>query len=156
MQRVVGICTTTGTMKKSQSIPIQREELSAAEIQKGEEKRQSDLIADYQDFVFCSRIVNGMKERQKDSRRIDLRYQNQALIDHVVITRSSPRKKQMPADRTPSSSLLRATLNPYYRRSNSHHENYYYTSENMGLVGMDVGHRIVSDDEEEMMFEMDS
>lgn len=42
------------------------------------------LIADYKDYVFYDRVVKGMKRRQDRTRDITLRYENQALIDHIV------------------------------------------------------------------------
>ena len=44
----------------------------------------SALIADYKDYVFYDRVVKGMRRRQDRTRDIILRYENQALIDHIV------------------------------------------------------------------------
>lgn len=53
-----------------------------------DENTQCDLhhamIADYKDYVFYHRIVKGMRKRQDSTRDIALRYENQALIDHIV------------------------------------------------------------------------
>jgi hypothetical protein len=81
-------------MTKSNSIPIAITSKGA----RNEAKQQLDAakMADFNDYLFCSRLVNGMKERQRDSCDVGLRYQNQALIDHIVCTRNSPKKVKIP------------------------------------------------------------
>ena len=71
---------------KSQSIPITRNSISARE---DAEQQREAMIADFKDYLFFNRLVDGMKQRQSKSRCIDLRYQNQALINHLTATRNT-------------------------------------------------------------------
>jgi hypothetical protein len=73
-------------MTRTQSIPIRSKAITDRDE---EDQHRGAIVADYQDYLFYSRIVGGMKERQDKSRSIDLRYQNQALIDHITNTRNS-------------------------------------------------------------------
>ena len=70
---------------KSQSIPITR--TSKSRTEDAELKREA-MIADFKDYQFYSRLVDGIQQRQNKSRSIDLRYQNQALINHLTATRN--------------------------------------------------------------------
>jgi len=45
------------------------------------------LLADYRDYAFYSRVVEGMRRAQDHTRDIALRYENQAMIDGIVRTR---------------------------------------------------------------------
>jgi len=45
------------------------------------------MMADYVDFCFASRLVSGMQKRQSFTHDVSLRYENQALIDHIIATR---------------------------------------------------------------------
>lgn len=45
--------------------------------------------ADLQDYLFYNRIMSGLKAKQSKSRCLDLRYQNQVLMDHIRDTRYS-------------------------------------------------------------------
>jgi len=46
-------------------------------------------MADYVDYCFATRLVNGMQKRQSMTHDISLRYENQALIDHIIATRQN-------------------------------------------------------------------
>ena len=50
------------------------------------------MLADYKDYVFYSRVVEGMRRQQGKTKDVALRYENQALIDHVVRTRHAQNK----------------------------------------------------------------
>jgi hypothetical protein len=45
------------------------------------------IMADFADFVFCSRLVHGIQKKQSITHNIALRYENQALIDHIIAIR---------------------------------------------------------------------
>jgi len=45
--------------------------------------------ADFQDYLFYNRIMSGLKAKHSKSRCLDLRYQNQILMDHIRDTRYS-------------------------------------------------------------------
>jgi hypothetical protein len=53
-------------------------------------------FADYVDFCFASRLVHGMQKRQSMTHDISLRYENQALIDHIVATRQNRSLHRVP------------------------------------------------------------
>lgn len=72
-------------MAKTQNIPIARNYQKAFEEQL--ELHQETLIADYKDYIFYSRLLEGMQEKQDKTSDRALRYENQALIDHIVRTR---------------------------------------------------------------------
>ena len=73
-------------MARSRRIPIDRPTQLGYEQA---ERHQQSVIADYKDFVFYSRLVDGMRKKQDATQDIRLRYQNQALIDHIVYTRNT-------------------------------------------------------------------
>ena len=74
-------------MMRSRNIPISVEEKDNGQSIIEHELEQDMKLADYRDFVFCSRLVDGMSRKQERTRDIGLRYENQALIDHIVSTR---------------------------------------------------------------------
>jgi hypothetical protein len=74
-------------MTKSQTIPI-RTNLQSA-IDQAEEERAAAMTADFRDYQFCSRLVDGMTERQRRSECIDLVHTNQELIHHIICTRNA-------------------------------------------------------------------
>jgi hypothetical protein len=83
------------TMMKSRSIPIASKDRSDNESGLTE-LEQDEMLADYKDYCFYTRLVAGMSRKQRMTRDVSLRYQNQALIDHIIDTRheASPSKKQ--------------------------------------------------------------
>ena len=66
----------------TKSIPIHKNNQRTSEEE--EEQRNTDMLADYRDYLFYSRVVEGMRRVQDHTRDIALRYENQAVIDHVV------------------------------------------------------------------------
>eukprot|EP00429_Kryptoperidinium_foliaceum_P006112 CAMPEP_0176016918 /NCGR_PEP_ID=MMETSP0120_2-20121206/8097_1 /TAXON_ID=160619 /ORGANISM="Kryptoperidinium foliaceum, Strain CCMP 1326" /LENGTH=138 /DNA_ID=CAMNT_0017349927 /DNA_START=14 /DNA_END=430 /DNA_ORIENTATION=+ len=69
----------------TKSIPINQDIKALREEEA--EQHQHEMLADYKDYIFYSRIVEGMRRKQGNTRDIALRYENQALIDHIVRTR---------------------------------------------------------------------
>ncbi|KAL3937589.1 MAG: hypothetical protein SGBAC_007329 [Bacillariaceae sp.] len=70
----------------SSSIPIARDwKLLQVEAMEAQDARRADL----QDYLFYNRVMSGLKAKQSKSRCLDLRYQNQVLIDHIRDTRYS-------------------------------------------------------------------
>jgi hypothetical protein len=47
------------------------------------------IVADYIDLCFATRLVNGMQKKQSFTRDVSLRYENQAVIDHIIATRQN-------------------------------------------------------------------
>jgi hypothetical protein len=88
-------------MTKSRSIPIASKDRSEDERSLTELGHEEQL-ADYLDYCFYTRLVAGMSRKQRMTRDSSLRYQNQALIDHIIDTRHKaspsrkPRKRNMP------------------------------------------------------------
>ena len=72
---------------RSRSIPISNDAKGDGQSVSDHELEQDMKLADYRDFVFCSRLVDGMSRKQERTRDIALRYENQALIEHIVSTR---------------------------------------------------------------------
>jgi hypothetical protein len=123
----------SNNMTQSRSIPITGNSKAARD----EADQQRDEMVDFQDYLFYSRIVDGMKKRQAKTRCIDLRYQNQALIDHITYTRK--------ADLSASQMMHHAsTLGGSFQNS-------------QGLISncVSVTLSLVNDDQEDMMFEME-
>ena len=81
---------------QTQSIPIIKDP-KVTEEDVG--KQYEAMIADFHDYVFYSRLVHGLQQRQKNtSRFVDSRYQNQVLINRLTKTRNailSPEKKSI-------------------------------------------------------------
>eukprot|EP00980_Cylindrotheca_fusiformis_P021056 scaffold8070_cov117-Cylindrotheca_fusiformis.AAC.4 len=95
-------------MTHSQSIPIAMDPKASREEA---DERRSIMMADFQDYLFYSRIVQGIQQRQGKSRCIDLRCQNQALIDHITSTRKAdPSESKMFLD--PATIRNTDTLSP--------------------------------------------
>ncbi len=78
-------------MTPSQSIPISQKSRGFTEEEA--ELYHHAMIADYKDYVFYSRIVEGIRRKQGSTKDIALRYENQALIDHIVRTRNAHNKR---------------------------------------------------------------
>jgi hypothetical protein len=72
---------------KSRSIPITTVAQSASQMEEEHELEQDNMLADYRDYVFYSRLVNGISRKQESTQDRTLRYQNQALLKHIVLTR---------------------------------------------------------------------
>jgi hypothetical protein len=70
-------------MARSHSIPI----VSSQKKDDESSAYQEAVMADYKDFVFFHRLVDGMRKKQNMTKDVELRYQNQALIDHIIRTR---------------------------------------------------------------------
>jgi hypothetical protein len=70
-------------MARSHSIPI----VSSQNKDDESSAYQEAVMADYKDFVFFHRLVDGMRKKQNMTKDVQLRYQNQALIDHIIRTR---------------------------------------------------------------------
>jgi hypothetical protein len=62
------------------------------------------MMADYKDYMFFSRVVDGMQKKQNLTNDIALRNQNQTLIDHIINTRQGIPVSQMPHPSTLRSS----------------------------------------------------
>ena len=70
----------------SRSIPIHPNPESRRRHHEETLQREAAL-ADYVDYCFASRLVHGMQKRQSYTHDISLRYENQAVIDHIIATR---------------------------------------------------------------------
>ena len=64
------------------------QKLSNEEISLADEKH-AEFVADYRDYIFYSRLVEGMGKKQKQIQDINCWLENQAIIDHIVQTRKS-------------------------------------------------------------------
>jgi hypothetical protein len=53
-------------------------------------EEQEAMMTDYQDYLFYCRVVGGIQKQQEKTKDAKLRYQNQALIDHITYIRSCP------------------------------------------------------------------
>ena len=74
----------------SRSIPINNNTRQSRRLARADEAFEREAaMADYVDFCFATRLVNGMQKRQSMTHDISLRYENQALIDHIIATRQN-------------------------------------------------------------------
>jgi hypothetical protein len=74
----------------SRSIPINTNNMQARRLARADEAFEREAaMADYVDYCFATRLVNGMQKRQSMTHDISLRYENQALIDHIIATRQN-------------------------------------------------------------------
>lgn len=117
------------SLPASRSIPIAR---NGKLLQDEASEALDARMADFQDFMFYNRIMSGLKAKQTKSRCLDLRYQNQMLMDHIRNTRYSDVDSGMSSGDSVSSEddLTRNTL--------------------IGVIGL-----LQADEDDEMMFEMD-
>eukprot|EP00529_Nitzschia_sp_RCC80_P035505 CAMPEP_0113487718 /NCGR_PEP_ID=MMETSP0014_2-20120614/25649_1 /TAXON_ID=2857 /ORGANISM="Nitzschia sp." /LENGTH=186 /DNA_ID=CAMNT_0000381415 /DNA_START=322 /DNA_END=885 /DNA_ORIENTATION=- /assembly_acc=CAM_ASM_000159 len=75
---------------KSQSIPIQRRGSVGGGHHYEQRMQEEEMMADYVDYCFCERLVSGMQRKVSfQIHDVTLRYENQALIDHIIMTRRS-------------------------------------------------------------------
>jgi hypothetical protein len=79
---------STAQSSPSRSIPIHRNGANGTRRRSQDEALQREAaMADYVDFCFASRLVSGMQKRQSYTHDVSLRYENQAVIDHIIATR---------------------------------------------------------------------
>ena len=76
---------STHSSPPSRSIPIHPNPESR--LPHEEALQREAALADYVDYCFASRLVHGMQKRQSYTHDISLRYENQAVIDHIIATR---------------------------------------------------------------------
>lgn len=120
---------------RSRSLPVSRSIPIARNGKFAQDEAMEALdarMADVQDYMFYNRIMSGLQAKQSKSRCLDLRYQNQMLIDHIRDTRYSDVDSGMSSGESVSSEddLTRETL--------------------MGAIEL-----VQADQDDEMMFEMD-
>jgi hypothetical protein len=148
------------TTTKSRNIPIAPQDSTSS---REEAVLHHDVVrADYKDFIFFSRLVEGMQKKQDATHDIALRYQNQALIDHIIHTRRDlssknnhnhpPQPQWMPAPSSLRSSAQNKNDQP--QTQHSHHAD--LVSEAIDIVNDDLMFYNEGWDEEELMFEMDT
>jgi hypothetical protein len=67
-------------------------------------EEQEAMMADHQDYLFYSRVVGGIQKQQEKIKDAKLRYQNQALLDHMKYIRScqTPPRTTSTAPKMPS------------------------------------------------------
>jgi hypothetical protein len=88
-------------MTQSQSIPIVKNNRGPTEEEV--ELHHHAMLADYKDYCFYNRVVEGMRRQQGKTKDVALRYENQALIDHIVRTRHAQAKLHQPLSQSPTS-----------------------------------------------------
>lgn len=74
----------------TRSIPIIKNNRSLSNESAEIQDRNNEMMVDYKDYLFYSRVVGGIRRVQGHTRDIARRYENQALIDHIVQTRHCP------------------------------------------------------------------
>ncbi|CAJ1964510.1 unnamed protein product [Cylindrotheca closterium] len=78
---------------RSQSLPVVSRSIPIARNGKSLQEDAMEAVdarrADIQDYLFYNRIMSGLKAKQSKSRCLDLRYQNQMLMEHIRDTRYS-------------------------------------------------------------------
>ena len=122
---------------QTQSIPIIKDP-KVTEEDVG--KQYEAMIADFQDYLFYSRLVHGLKQRQNTSRFVkkrqntsrfvDSRYQNQVFINRLTKTRNailSPEKK-------PIATLLSSKRSGCFVRETSEHMVASCVSDTLALI----------------------
>jgi hypothetical protein len=77
----------------SRSIPISPDKESMKRARAEASIHRDEIMADFADFVFCSRLVHGIQKKQSFTHDVSLRYENQALIDHIIATRRDATSK---------------------------------------------------------------
>lgn len=113
----------------SRSIPINTNNDQSRLVARADEAFQREAaMADYVDFCFATRLVHGMQKKQSKTHDISLRYENQALIDHIIATRqnrdnvfltSTGSRSRAPQERRDSNEMLRNNVS-YDERLLSH------------------------------------
>ena len=112
---------------QTQSIPIIKDP-KVTEEDVGQQYEA--MIADFQDYLFYSRLVHGLKQRQNTSRFVDSRYQNQVFINRLTKTRNailSPEKK-------PIAPLLSSKRSGCFVRETSEHMVASCVSDTLALI----------------------
>eukprot|EP00429_Kryptoperidinium_foliaceum_P086781 CAMPEP_0176191918 /NCGR_PEP_ID=MMETSP0121_2-20121125/4704_1 /TAXON_ID=160619 /ORGANISM="Kryptoperidinium foliaceum, Strain CCMP 1326" /LENGTH=144 /DNA_ID=CAMNT_0017530591 /DNA_START=110 /DNA_END=544 /DNA_ORIENTATION=- len=88
-------------MTQSQSIPIANSNRGPTDEEA--EQYHHAMLADYKDYCFYSRLVEGMRRKQGKTKDVALRYENQALIDHIVRTRNTQAQHHSTLSQSPTS-----------------------------------------------------
>jgi hypothetical protein len=82
-------------MIKSASIPISN---SIRRTSSENQLSQDEAVADYKDFLFYSRVVDGISRQQRELKNGYLRYENQVCLAHIVRTRHADSEKKLCED----------------------------------------------------------
>mmetsp|Transcript_89538 Transcript_89538/g.134233 ORF Transcript_89538/g.134233 Transcript_89538/m.134233 type:complete len:177 (-) Transcript_89538:162-692(-) len=136
---------------KSPSIPIAQSE---EYIREENEKYQEAIRADYRDFAFCARLVEGMRKQQKHQENPALVYQNQVVIDHIIDTRRGIRDDDTGTFEAAAAAEF-CSSHPFLVGSQHNTMEDYGEHNNMFRVGtllQDIVGMVQKDD---MMFELD-
>lgn len=134
------------TPPKSQSIPIRR---NIKIILEDEEEKRDVAMADYRDYMFCNRLVHGIQHRQQQC-SVDHKYQTQALINHIICTRNAvPAQTQHKEIRMPLSFSRSSNLSNLAAANDGGSSFQQHSS----IVSFALS--ILSDEEDEMIFEME-
>lgn len=121
---------------KSASIPISKNSIRRTSSEN--QLSQDELVADYKDFRFYSRVFDGISRQQSELKNGYLRHENQMCLAHIVRTRHAD-----------SETTLRADDEFYYREiaNIGNVDNHYYHDPRC--------HDAESLEDSEMFFEFD-
>jgi hypothetical protein len=82
-------------LSKSASIPISN---SIRRTSSENQLSQDEAVADYKDFLFFSRVVDGISRQQRDLKNGSFRHENQMCLAHIVRTRHADSEKKFYED----------------------------------------------------------
>jgi hypothetical protein len=157
--RIPGRFKTNSKMARSQSIPIVRDPKI---MQEEADEESNSMMADYQDYIFYTRLLNGIEERQKAIRHADLRYQDGAHCDLRKQKAEERQKEKKHADlRYQNEALInniKCTRHCDLRDQKANHYYRYITCDSAreeDCLCKTLKRANAANSEDEMMFEMD-
>jgi hypothetical protein len=111
---------TKSYMSKSASIPISN---SIRRTSSENLLSQDEADADHRDFLFYSRVVDGISRQQRELKNGYLRDENQMCLAHIVRTRHADSEKKLCEDEEWSRELAEFGLvdNHYHHDPEYHH-----------------------------------
>ncbi|KAG7338133.1 hypothetical protein IV203_034358 [Nitzschia inconspicua] len=157
--------TWTSPSLSSGSIPIINNDNAQSrllEIAAVEAHEREVAHADYVDFCFASRLVHGIQNRQRMTHDVYLRYENQALIDHIIATRQNWEDETFPVvtggfwNNRNRHWTITTTTRPERRDSNELLQRQPSSSSSSSSLRYDIGQsQQYYEDEESMIFDME-
>ena len=107
-------------MSKSASIPISNDSIRRTSFEN--QLSQDEAVADYKDFLFYSRIFDGISRQQSELKNGSLRHENQMCLAHIVRTRHADSEKIVGEDDEFSCELAEIGIVDYHYHDPEYHD----------------------------------
>jgi hypothetical protein len=119
------------------------------------ELEQDNMLADYRDYVFYSRLVNGISRKQESTQDRTLRYQNQALLKHIVLTRYGTPPSNSDDEGCYSNNRSRSSQLQQYQQQQGRGFEDFGDRGTISLAELTRPRRGITDLDQELIFDLD-